>query len=55
MFGLGVGLTAGFLGLNVGNSAAEVGKAANDTVVSTIVLILLVDYAVSIALLGAGL
>ena len=55
VFGLGVGLIAGFLGLNVGNSAAEVGKAANDTVVSTIVLILLVDYAVSMALLGAGL
>jgi phospholipid/cholesterol/gamma-HCH transport system permease protein len=55
VFGLGVGLIAGYLGLNVGNSAADVGKAANDTVVSTIVLILLVDYAVSMALLGAGL
>ena len=55
VFGLGVGLMAGYLGLNVGKGAADVGKAANDTVVSTIVLILLVDYAVSMALLGAGL
>ena len=54
LFGLGVGLMAGYLGLNVGKGAADVGKAANDTVVSTIVLILLVDYAVSMALLGAG-
>lgn len=55
VFGLGVGLIAGYLGLNVGRGAADVGKAANDTVVSTIVLILLVDYAVSMMLLGAGL
>jgi phospholipid/cholesterol/gamma-HCH transport system permease protein len=32
-----------------------VGKAANDTVVYTIVLILVVDYVVSMALLGAGI
>lgn len=55
VFGLGVGLIAGYLGLSVGRGAADVGKAANDTVVSTIVLILLTDYAVSMALLGAGL
>lgn len=55
LFGTGVGLMAGYLGLNVGRGAADVGKAANDTVVNTIVLILLVDYAVSMALLGLGL
>lgn len=55
VFGLGVGLIAGYLGLNVGKGAADVGKAANDTVVSTIVLILFVDYLVSMILLGAGL
>jgi phospholipid/cholesterol/gamma-HCH transport system permease protein len=54
IFGLGVGLIAGYLGLNVGRGAADVGKAANDTVVSTIVLILLTDYAVSMLLLGLG-
>lgn len=55
VFGLGVGMIAGYLGLNVGRGAADVGKAANDTVVSTIVLILFTDYVVSMALLGAGL
>ncbi len=54
LFGLGVGVIAGYLGLNVGKGAADVGKAANDTVVSTIVLILFVDYLVSMILLGAG-
>jgi phospholipid/cholesterol/gamma-HCH transport system permease protein len=54
IFGYGVGLIAGYLGLNTGRGAAAVGKAANDTVTSTIVLILLVDYAVSMALLGLG-
>jgi phospholipid/cholesterol/gamma-HCH transport system permease protein len=55
IFGYGVGLIAGYLGLTTGRGAAAVGKAANDTVVSTIVLILLVDYAVSMALLGLGI
>ena len=55
IFGTSVGLTAGYLGLNVSGGAAAVGKAANDTVVRTIVLILLVDYVFSIVLLGAGL
>ena len=39
----------------VERGAAQVGKAANDTVVSTIVLILLTDYVFSVMLLGAGL
>jgi phospholipid/cholesterol/gamma-HCH transport system permease protein len=55
LFGLGVGLMAGFLGLRVKHGAAAVGKAANDTVVNTIILILLTDYAVSMVLLGMGL
>jgi len=55
IFGTGVGLIAGFLGLQVERGAAQVGKAANDTVVSTIVLILLTDYVFSVMLLGAGL
>lgn len=55
IFGTGVGLIAGYLGLNVGRGAADVGKAANDTVVSTIVLILFTDYVVSMVLLGLGL
>ena len=55
LFGTGVGLIAGYLGLRVKHGAASVGKAANDTVVNTIVLILLTDYAVSMVLLGMGL
>jgi phospholipid/cholesterol/gamma-HCH transport system permease protein len=55
LFGTGVGLIAGYLGLRVKHGAASVGKAANDTVVNTIVLILLTDYAVSMVLLGLGL
>lgn len=55
LFGLGVGLIAGFLGLRVKHGAAAVGKAANDTVVNTIILILLTDYAVSMVFLGLGL
>lgn len=54
IFGTGIGLIAGFLGLRVERGAAQVGKAANDTVVSTIVLILLTDYVFSVILLGAG-
>ena len=55
IFGLGIGLIAGYRGLHVGKGAAAVGKAANDTVVSTIILILVVDYVVSMLLLGVGL
>lgn len=54
LFGTSVGLIAGFLGMRVKGGAESVGKAANDTVVYTIVLILLVDYVVSMALLGVG-
>lgn len=55
LFGTAVGLIAGYLGMNTRGGAEAVGKAANDTVVYTIVLILLVDYVVSMALLGAGI
>jgi phospholipid/cholesterol/gamma-HCH transport system permease protein len=55
LFGTAVGLIAGYLGMNVKGGAEGVGKAANDTVVYTIVLILLVDYVVSMALLGLGI
>ncbi len=55
LFGTSVGLLAGFLGMRVSGGAEAVGKAANDTVVATIVMILLVDYVVSYALLGVGL
>lgn len=54
LFGANVGLLAGFLGMRVSGGAESVGKAANDTVVFTIVMILLVDYVVSMALLGVG-
>jgi phospholipid/cholesterol/gamma-HCH transport system permease protein len=55
LFGTSVGLLAGYLGMQVAGGAEAVGKAANDTVVATIVMILMVDYAVSMALLGAGI
>jgi len=55
LFGTAVGLLAGYLGMNTKGGAEGVGKAANDTVVYTIVLILLVDYLVSMALLGVGI
>lgn len=55
LFGTSVGLIAGFLGMRVSGGAEAVGKAANDTVVATIVMILLVDYLVSMALLGVGI
>ncbi len=54
LFGTSVGLLAGFLGMRVSGGAESVGKAANDTVVATIVMILLVDYVVSYVLLGVG-
>lgn len=55
LFGTSVGLLAGYLGMKVRGGAEAVGKAANDTVTQTIVLILLVDYLVSMLLLGANL
>ena len=55
LFGTSVGLLAGYLGMKVKGGAEAVGQAANDTVTQTIVLILLVDYLVSMMLLGANL
>jgi len=55
IFGVGIGLIAGYRGLQATGGAAGVGQAANDTVVTTIVMILVVDYAVSMVLLGLGL
>ena len=55
LFGTSVGLLAGYLGMKVNGGAEAVGQAANDTVTQTIVLILLVDYLVSMMLLGANL
>jgi phospholipid/cholesterol/gamma-HCH transport system permease protein len=55
LFGTSVGLIAGYLGMKVKGGAEAVGQAANDTVTQTIVLILLVDYVVSMMLLGANL
>jgi phospholipid/cholesterol/gamma-HCH transport system permease protein len=55
LFGTSVGLLAGYLGMKVRGGAEAVGQAANDTVTQTIVLILLVDYVVSMLLLGANL
>ncbi|HFE45508.1 MAG TPA: ABC transporter permease [Nannocystis exedens] len=55
LFGGAVGLIAGFLGLRTTGGAAGVGRAANSTVVYTIILILVVDYMVSLLLLKLGL
>ncbi len=55
LFGTSVGLLAGYLGMKVRGGAEAVGQAANDTVTQTIVLILVVDYVVSMMLLGADL
>lgn len=55
VFGTAVGLIAGFLGLRTSGGSLGVGKAANDTVTYTIVLILVVDYFVSMGLLYLGL
>ncbi len=55
LFGTSVGLLAGYLGMKVKGGAEAVGQAANDTVTQTIVLILAVDYIVSMMLLGAEL
>ena len=55
IFGTAVGLIAGYLGLRTSGGAAGVGRAANNTVTYTIVLILVVDYLVSMLLLSWGL
>jgi len=55
VFGTAVGLIAGYLGLNTTGGAEGVGRAANNTVVFTIVFILVADYAASMILLNLGL
>ncbi len=55
VFGTAVGLIAGYLGLQTTGGAAGVGKAANNTVTYTIVLILVCDYLASMLLLSLGL
>ena len=55
IFGTAVGLIAGYLGLRTSGGAAGVGRAANNTVTYTIVLILVVDYLASMLLLSWGL
>lgn len=55
VFGTAVGLIAGYQGLQTTGGATGVGKAANDTVTFTIVLILVGDYLVSMLLLALGL
>jgi len=55
VFGTAVGLIAGYLGLSTTGGAEGVGRAANNTVVYTIVFILVADYAASMALLSLGL
>ncbi|HRI08049.1 MAG TPA: ABC transporter permease [Nannocystaceae bacterium] len=54
LFGGAVGLIAGFLGLRTRGGAAGVGRAANNTVVYTIILILVIDYLVSLVLVAVG-
>ena len=54
IFGGAVGLIAGFLGLRTRGGAAGVGRAANNTVVYTIILILVFDYLISLLLVGLG-
>jgi phospholipid/cholesterol/gamma-HCH transport system permease protein len=55
VFGTAVGLIAGYLGLRTEGGAAGVGRAANNTVTYTIVLILVCDYLASMLLLSLGL
>jgi phospholipid/cholesterol/gamma-HCH transport system permease protein len=55
VFGTAVGLIAGYLGLQTSGGAEGVGRAANNTVVYTIVFILVADYAASMILLSLGL
>jgi phospholipid/cholesterol/gamma-HCH transport system permease protein len=51
VFGTAVGLIAGYLGLTTTGGATGVGRAANNTVVYTIVFILVADYLASMLLL----
>lgn len=55
VFGTAVGLIAGYLGLSTTGGAEGVGRAANNTVVYTIVFILVADYIASMTLLSLGL
>ncbi|MCA9689741.1 MAG: ABC transporter permease [Myxococcales bacterium] len=55
VYGGAVGVIAGFLGLRTEGGAAGVGRAANNTVVYTIVLILIADYVVGLVLLALGI
>ena len=55
VFGTAVGLIAGYLGLSTTGGAEGVGRAANNTVVYTIVFILVADYITSMTLLSLGL
>lgn len=55
VFGTAVGLIAGYLGLNTTGGATGVGRAANNTVVFTIVFILIADYIASLTLLSLEL
>jgi phospholipid/cholesterol/gamma-HCH transport system permease protein len=55
VFGTAVGLIAGYLGLQTTGGATGVGRAANNTVVYTIVFILVADYIASMTLLSLGI
>ncbi len=52
VFGGAVGLIAGYLGLRTTGGAEGVGRAANNTVVATILLITLADYLLGLMLLA---
>jgi phospholipid/cholesterol/gamma-HCH transport system permease protein len=54
LFGGAIGLIAGFAGLRTVGGAAGVGRAANSTVVTTIIMILVIDYFISLLLLWLG-
>lgn len=55
IFGATVGLAAGYFGLHTTGGATAVGLAANRTVVTTIVAILIIDYAISFACLNLSM
>jgi phospholipid/cholesterol/gamma-HCH transport system permease protein len=55
IFGGAVGLIAGYLGLRTSGGAEGVGRAANNTVVTTILLILIADYALGVLFLKLGI
>ena len=54
-YGAGVGLIAGYVGMATSGGAAGVGRAANRTVVYTIILILVADFVIGTLLLNQGL